>query len=93
MKSFVYPGEKERREEYKKRISRHLKQNGMRVSYKEETLLLDFETEEDIEGVFYCFDFKNQDIGNKKAKVDSFLEKRVHNLKNSFYCIIGEKLQ
>lgn len=91
MKSLVFPGEKEKREEYKRKISRYLKQKGMKVSYKEETLKLDFADEEEIKGVFYCFDFKNQDIGDKKKKVDAFLEKRVHNLKNSFYCIIGEK--
>jgi predicted RNA methylase len=93
MKSIVFPGEKERREGYKEEISGHLRNKGVEISYKGADLRLDFRGFDEIRGVFYCFDFKNEEIGDleKREEVDSFLRKRVHNMRNSFYCIIGEK--
>ncbi|MEN9625749.1 MAG: hypothetical protein RL557_77 [archaeon] len=91
MKSLVFPQEKEKREAYKKQIHDYLGKKGMKIDYKEETLRLNFENEDEIKGVFYCFDFKNQDLGEKKQVVDDFLKKRVHNMKNSFYCLHAEK--
>jgi len=91
MKSIVFPGEKERREAYKEKIEGYLKEKGLGVEFKGADLRLDFEDLEEAKGVFYCFDFKNEDLGDKKKEVDNFLSERVHNMRNSFYCLHGEK--
>jgi len=90
MKSIVYPGEKERREGYKKKIASYLEGKGLKVSFKGAELKLDFDNFEDIKGVFDTFDFQGEYRG-KEAEVDSYLRERVHNMVDGFYCIIGEK--
>jgi len=91
MKSIVFPGEKERREGSKKQVSEYLKNKGFKIDYKDAVLKLDFKNFDEIAGVFYFFDFKNEDIGDNKEDVDKFLKAKIHNLKNSFYCLHGEK--
>lgn len=41
--------------------------------------------------ILSCFDFKNEDIGDKKGEVDEFLGNKIHNLRDGFYCLYGEK--
>ena len=90
MKSIVYPGEKERREEYRSKIVNYLVEKGLKISFKEADLKLDFKNFEDIKGVFDVFDFSKGYEG-KEDEVDEFLKGKIHNMKNSFYCLIGEK--
>lgn len=90
MKSIVYPGEKERREGYKNKIAGYLENNGMNVSFKEASLKLDFDSFEDIKGVFELFDF-SKGYDGKEEEVDNYLRERVHNILDGFYCIIAEK--
>ncbi len=90
MKSIAFPGEKERREKYKSDVVSYLEGKGLSVSLKEADLKLDFDSFEDIKGVFDVFDFSKGYEG-KEEEVDEFLKGKVHNMKNSFYCIIAEK--
>ena len=88
--SIVREGEKERRESYKEKISLYLKSKGFKISYKKDTLILDFKDKEEIHEVFYCLAFKNKVPEEKKNEIDKFLDARVHNYKDEFYIIHAE---
>jgi hypothetical protein len=90
MKSIVLPGEKERRLGYRGKIKGYLEGMGMEDSFKDARLRLDFDNFKDIKGVFDAFEF-SRGYDGKEYKVEIFLRERIHNMDNSFYCIIGEK--
>ncbi|MFH1308379.1 MAG: hypothetical protein ABIH72_06015 [archaeon] len=86
--------EKERRINYRKIISDYLLSKGFKITYKENILRLDFKDAQEIKEVFYCLAFKNKVSEfpeEVKGKIDEFLEKKVHNFQDGFYCIIAEK--
>lgn len=91
MKELICPLEKQRREEYRKDISRNLKNLGYKISYKSESLKLNFPNKKTIRETFYCFDFDNKLTSEEKKKVNNYLDKKVHNIRDDFYCIIAEK--
>ena len=93
--SLVRKGEKERRMQYRGRITRFLTAKGWRVddNYREKTIRLEFANEKEIQGVFNCLAFKNASLPLKtRQKVDSFLNKRVKNFKDGFYIIHAVKI-
>ena len=89
--SIVRFGEKERREEYRRKISNALVSYGFFVNYKSDILKLDYKNFQEIKEVYYCLAFKNEALLDKKQDVDVFLSDKVHDFKNGFYCLWGEK--
>ena len=88
--SLIKPQEKERRLEYKQKISDYLRTKGYFLDYKEGMLKLDFASSEEIRDTFYCLAFKNESTDKQKTKVNKFLDSRTHNFKDGFYCIHAE---
>jgi len=91
--SLVRRGEMKRRREYKQKISGFLSAAGFKVSSKEEILRLVFKDPQEINDVFYCMAFKNEPLGKKQEKVDSFLKKIYNKFADGFYIIIGERIR
>ena len=89
--SIIRPGEKERRETYRRRISNSLVANGFYVDFKSDVLKMDYKNFQNIKEIYYCLDFKNKALLDKKQEVDEFLNARIHDFQNGFYCIWGEK--
>lgn len=88
--SLARKGEKERRMQYKGRITRFLIAKGWKIddNFRERTIKLEFANEKEIQGVFNCLAFKNESLPLKvRQKVDSFLKKRMKNFKDGFYII------
>ena len=83
--------EKQKRQQYKKQITKNLRNLGYKISYKQESLKLNFPNKKTIRETFYQLDFNNQLTSKQKQKINKFLDKRVHNFKDDFYCIIAEK--
>ena len=83
--------EKQKRQQYKIQITKILKDLKYKVSYKQGSLKLDFPDKKTIRETFYQLDFANKLTPNQKQTVNNFLDKKIHNFRDDFYCIISKK--
>jgi len=89
--SIVKPGEKQRRQTYKSQISRYLRSKAWKVNFTDNILRMDFASKQEIRQTYYALAFRNDLTPIQKTKINAFLDKRIHNYRNGFYCIHAQK--
>jgi len=89
--SLIRPGEKQRRKKYKTIVSKYLRSKKYKVDFKDNILKMNFKNKQEIRQTYYSLAFRNDLTPSQKNKVNKFLDKRIHNYKNGFYCIHAEK--